>query len=68
MDAVTRLRAADEFMRRLAGALRGAQLYAPTHPLVQRAFDGLHESITQLLVDQPSHLLRACRLPRASCS
>ena len=54
MDAVTRLRAADEFMRRLAGALRGAQLYAPTHPLVQRAFDGLHESITQLLVEQPS--------------
>jgi putative nucleotidyltransferase with HDIG domain len=54
MDPVTRLRTADEFMRRLGAALRGAQLYAPSHPLVQRAFDSLHESITQLLVDQPS--------------
>ena len=41
-------------MRRLAAALRGAQLYAPSHPLVQRAFDALNESLTQLLVDQPS--------------
>ncbi len=41
-------------MRRLAAALRGAQLYAPTHPLVQRAFDALNESLSQLLVDQPS--------------
>lgn len=54
MDPVTRLRTADEFMRRLAGALRGAQLYAPTHPLVQRGFEGLQESLGQLLVDQPT--------------
>ena len=54
MDPVTRLRAADDFMRRLGAALRGAQLYAPSHPLVQRAFDGLNEAITQLLEDQPS--------------
>lgn len=54
MDPVTRLRAADEFMRRLGAALRGAQLYAPTHPLVQRAFDALNESITQMLAEQPS--------------
>jgi putative nucleotidyltransferase with HDIG domain len=54
VDPVTRLRAADDFMRRLGAALRGAQLYAPSHPLVQRAFDGLNESITQLLTDQPS--------------
>ena len=54
MDPVTRLRLSDEFMRRLGAALRGAQLYAPSHPLVQRAFDGLNESITQLLDDQPS--------------
>jgi len=54
MDQVARLRAADDFMRRLAAALRGAQLYAPTHPLVQRAFDSLYESLTQLLADQPS--------------
>jgi putative nucleotidyltransferase with HDIG domain len=54
MDPVARLRSADDFMRRLAAALRGAQLYAPTHPLVQRAFDGLHESLNTLLTDQPS--------------
>ena len=54
MDPVARLRAADDFMRRLSAALRAAQLYAPSHPLVQRAFDGLDESITQILDDQPS--------------
>jgi putative nucleotidyltransferase with HDIG domain len=54
MDQIARLRAADDFMRRLAAALRGAQLYAPSHPLVQRAFDSLNESLAQLLADQPS--------------
>jgi putative nucleotidyltransferase with HDIG domain len=54
VDPLSQLRIAEDFMRRLAAALRSAQLYAPTHPLVQRAFDGLDESITQLLVDQPS--------------
>jgi putative nucleotidyltransferase with HDIG domain len=52
VDQVSRLRIADDFMRRLAAALRGAQLYAPSHPLVQRAFDGLSESLGQLLTDQ----------------
>jgi putative nucleotidyltransferase with HDIG domain len=41
-------------MRRLGAALRGAQLYAPGHPLVQRAFDALNETLAQLLTDQPS--------------
>src|SRR5688572_17024470 len=54
MDHSSRLRAADDFMKRLAAALRGAQLYAPSHPLVQRALDNLNESLTQLLTDQPS--------------
>ena len=54
MDHVSRLRAADDFMKRLAAALRGAQLYSPSHPLVQRALDNLNESLTQLLTDQPS--------------
>jgi putative nucleotidyltransferase with HDIG domain len=53
-DQLARLRAADDFMRRLAAALRGAQLYAPSHPLVQRAFESLNESMTQLLSEQPS--------------
>ncbi|HET9705881.1 MAG TPA: HD-GYP domain-containing protein [Vicinamibacterales bacterium] len=53
-EPVSRLRAADEFMRRFGAALRAAQLYAPTHPLVQRAFEGLTESVGQMLIDQPS--------------
>jgi putative nucleotidyltransferase with HDIG domain len=52
VDQVSRLRSADDFLRRLAAALRAAQLYAPSHPLVQRAFDGLNETISQLLADQ----------------
>jgi putative nucleotidyltransferase with HDIG domain len=54
MDHVARLRAADDFLKRLAAALRGAQLYSPSHPLVQRAFDSLNISLNQLLADQPS--------------
>ncbi len=54
MDPLARLRLADDFMRRFAAALRGAQLYAPSHPLVMRAFEGLDESITQLLNEQPT--------------
>ena len=52
MDQVTRLRAADDLVRKLAAALRAGQLYAPGHPLVQRAFDTLNEALTQLLTDQ----------------
>ena len=54
MDPVAQLRAADECLRRLGAALRAAQLYAPTHPLVQRAFEALNESLTLLLTDAPS--------------
>ncbi len=54
MDPVRPLKAADDFMRRLAAALRGAQLYAADHPLVKRALDALNESLTQLLADQPT--------------
>jgi len=54
MDPVSQLRAADEFMRRLGAALRAAQLYAPSHPLVQRAFQALDETLTPLLTDEPS--------------
>ena len=54
MDPVARLRASEEFMKRLGAALRGAQLYAPTHPLVERAMGALNESLGQLLAEQPS--------------
>ena len=40
----------DDFVRRLAGAVRSATLYSPSHPLVQRGVDalaGLCASITQ---------------------
>src|SRR5258708_23622153 len=32
---------AEEFVRRIATAVRGADLYSPTHPLVQRGIDNL---------------------------
>lgn len=54
MDQASRIRLADDFVRRFSAAVRAAQLYAPTHPLVQRAFDGLTESLNELLTDQPS--------------
>jgi putative nucleotidyltransferase with HDIG domain len=54
MDQIARLRAAEDFLKRLAAALRGAQLYSPAHPLVRRAFDALYESLTLLLADQSS--------------
>jgi putative nucleotidyltransferase with HDIG domain len=54
MDPVSRLRSADDLVRKLAAALRAGQLYAPSHPLVQRAFDTLNEALTQLLIDQPT--------------
>jgi putative nucleotidyltransferase with HDIG domain len=54
MDPVARLRASEEFLKRLAAALRGAQLYSADHPLVRKAFDALSESLTSLLADQPS--------------
>jgi putative nucleotidyltransferase with HDIG domain len=54
MDAARRLRIAEDVVRRFSAAVRGAQLYAPKHPLVQKSFDSLSESIGQLLSDQPS--------------
>jgi putative nucleotidyltransferase with HDIG domain len=48
------LKVADDFIRKLGAVLRGSQLYTPTHPLVQRAFEALDETITQLLNEQPT--------------
>ncbi len=53
-DQLARLRSADDFMKRLAAALRGAQLYSSSHPLLQRAFEALNESLSQLLAEQPT--------------
>ncbi|HXG89773.1 MAG TPA: HD-GYP domain-containing protein [Vicinamibacterales bacterium] len=54
MEPGRRVRIAEDTVRRFAAAVRGAQLYAPGHPLVQRALDALAESIVQVLADQSS--------------
>jgi putative nucleotidyltransferase with HDIG domain len=49
-----RMRFAEDAVRRLAAAVRSAQLYAPRHPLVARSLEALSDAIVQLLADQPS--------------
>ncbi len=48
MNAVQRSRFADDLVRRLAAAIRGAQLYAPGHPLVVRSVTALAEALSQI--------------------
>ena len=45
MNAAERAKLADELLRRLAAAVRGAQLYAPGHPLVTRSIDALGDTL-----------------------
>jgi putative nucleotidyltransferase with HDIG domain len=45
MSVPQRTRLADELSRRLAAAIRGAQLYAPGHPLVRRSTLALLETL-----------------------
>src|SRR5262245_28988629 len=45
MSVPQRPRLADELSRRLAAALRGAQLYAPGHPLVRRSIMALLDTL-----------------------
>jgi putative nucleotidyltransferase with HDIG domain len=52
MDAERHVRVADDFIRRLAAAIRGAQLYSPGHPLVLRSLAAFGETCAQLLADQ----------------
>ncbi len=54
MNAVQRSRLADDLVRRLAGAIRGAQLYAPGHPLVVRSVTSLAEALSQIHVSSAS--------------
>jgi putative nucleotidyltransferase with HDIG domain len=54
MDPARRARLAEDIVRRFAAALRGAQLYAPNHPLVHRSLEGLGEVVTQLVAEQSS--------------
>jgi putative nucleotidyltransferase with HDIG domain len=47
-------RHAEEIVRRLAAALRGIELYSPTHPLVQRSIDALSTTIVEGLGTAPA--------------
>ena len=54
MNATERARLADDLLRRLAAAIRGAQLYAPGHPLVTRSITALLETLTTAHQRMPS--------------
>jgi len=47
-------REVEDLVRRLAAALRGAELYAQQHPLVQRSSAALHAVLTERLNEDPS--------------
>ena len=47
-------RNSEELVRRLAAGIRGAELYSPAHPLVQRGIAGLSAMCQQLLHEEPS--------------
>jgi hypothetical protein len=49
-----RAKIAEEIGRRLAAALRGAQLYSPDHPLVTRSVSALAEAIAVALAANPT--------------
>ena len=54
MSAPLRGKIADEIARRLAAALRGAQLYAPDHPILKRNVAALAETIDLALAAAPT--------------
>ena len=54
MSTTPRAKIAEELARRFAAALRGAQLYAPEHPLVKRNIGALAETISVALAANPS--------------
>jgi putative nucleotidyltransferase with HDIG domain len=54
VNATERARLADELLRRLAAAIRGAQLYAPGHPLVARTITSLGETLVTAHQAMPS--------------
>ncbi len=45
---------AEDFVRRIATAVRGSDLYSPTHPLVQRGIDNLVTSAQEALQAAPN--------------
>src|SRR5919112_406987 len=68
---------AEDFVRRIATAVRGADLYSSTHPLVQRGIDNLVAAAQQGLQVAPSIILGfiddevvvdGARLPRGTAA
>src|SRR5882762_4342545 len=68
---------AEELIRRLAAALRGTELYSPTHPLVQRGIDAFTTAATERLQSSPNVVIGfigdevivdGMRLPRGTAS
>ena len=53
-DVVTRVALYEDLLRRIASGVRGAQLYAPDHPLVARNMEGLLAGLSALHQQQPS--------------
>src|SRR3954449_13276039 len=45
---------AEELIRRLAAALRGTELYSPSHPLVQRGIDAFTAAAVERLQATPA--------------
>ena len=54
MNPSQRVKMAEDLLRRLASALRGAQLYASGHPLVARSVNALAETVSLTLANTPS--------------
>jgi putative nucleotidyltransferase with HDIG domain len=54
MTGTDRAALAEEVVRRLSAALRGAQLYAAGHPLVARSVSALAETLSLTLANMPS--------------
>ena len=48
LDPTTRFQLSDDLLRRFGAALRGAQLYAPNHPIVMRNLDSFAEALRTL--------------------
>ena len=68
---------AEDLIRRLGATVRAAELYAPTHPLVQRTATGLLGALTPALDDAPAVIvafleddvvINDFRLPRGSAN
>jgi len=68
---------AEDLVRRIASAVRGADLYSPTHPLVQRGIDNLVTAVQDALHTAPSVIVGfiddevvvdGARLPRGTAA